>query len=165
MKKDYKFYLKASEYFLNDPNYADLTKDEKEYHHFASVILSWVCLEFYVNTVSESLSKGKKPKIHEKYFLLEKELKVGDEGKFQKIRIRPTLLKKILFILNYFTNIDVKSFKQTEIWNNLRAFEDVRNKILHSKEEHPINIDYSRAVNCKKITEDTIKYMNKKIFG
>ena len=55
--KTHKFYLKASNFFLNSLYNHKSRFEEKEYNYFASVVLSWITLETYVNTLSESKSK------------------------------------------------------------------------------------------------------------
>ena len=97
--KTYKFYLRAVNYFLSSTNFQKLTSEEKEFNHFASVLLSWIAFETYVNTLSESLSKGTRIRLHEKSFLNEGELRVNDGGIFEEIKIRPSA-KKVCFSNN-----------------------------------------------------------------
>ncbi len=162
--KTYKFYLGASRYFLNVQGYSNLDIQEKEYNHIASVLLSWIGLESYVNAISESLSKGTRLKKHEKSFLNEQELRVDSEGIFREHQIRPSTTKKILFIINRFSNIEVKDFKKRKIWKKLQAFEDLRNKIVHHKEKHNFAIDLDKASECRNTINDTIKYLDKLLF-
>ena len=131
--KTFRFYLKASNYFLSSVYNRGLNSEEKEYNYFASVVLSWIALEAFVNTLSESLSKGTRIKQHEKSFLNEQELRVSEEGIFEEIKIRPSTTKKLLFIVYNFTKLDIKKFKQTNLWRDLQSFEDTRNKIIHYK--------------------------------
>jgi len=71
--KTHRFYLNASNYFLTSLYNQKLSVEEKEYHYFASVVLSWIALETHINTLSESLSKGTRIRQHEKSFLNEHE--------------------------------------------------------------------------------------------
>ena len=93
--KSFKFYLDASNYFLVSLHNQKLNSNEKEYNYFASVVLSWIALEAYVNTLSESLSQGTRIKQHEKSFLNEHDLRVNDAGIFEEIKI---------IIINFFVN-------------------------------------------------------------
>jgi hypothetical protein len=157
--KTYKFYLKASKFFLNPSNSKNLNVEEREYDNIASTLLSWMSLESYVNAVCDSLSRGTRLKDHERSFLLEEELKVDGEGNFRKVKIRPPTLKKMLFIIQNFSKIEVKEFKQKELWNRLRAFEDLRNKIVHHKETIDFNIDQQKALEFTDLVNDTINYV------
>ena len=159
--KSHKFYLNASNYFLDFPQNNKLNTDENEYNYLSSVLLSWITLETFVNTISETFSIGTRLKSHEKSFLNEKELRVNDEGVFEEINIRPSTTKKILFLISYFTRVDIKRFKQKQIWRNLKSFEDLRNKIIHYKEKNNITITIKKAKECRDITKETIIYLTK----
>ena len=163
--KTYRFYLKAAQHFLNLKDYSKFDGNEKEYCHFSVFIFSWIALESYVNMVSESLSYGTRLKNHEKAFLLEQELKVNADGIFKTSTIRPKTTKKILFLLHHFSKIKIQKFKQHELWKNLTAFEELRNRIIHFKEKNEVKISFKKATECKENTEKTIKYLNMAIFG
>ena len=162
--KTYKYFLEASNHFLNNPFYSKLEFEQKEYYHLASVIISWFCLESFVNTISDSLSHGTRLKPHEKAYLNEKELIVNEYGAFQKIKSRPSTPKKILFILHHFSKIDTKEFKSKNIWRDLKAFEDLRNKIIHHKEKNTFNISLQKAIECRDLVNEIIKFINKEVF-
>ena len=159
--KTFKFYTNAGNHFLNIQDYVKLSKDEKEYNHFASVLFSWVALETFVNSISESLGKGKRLNLNEISFLNEYEYRVNDDGIFNEISIRPSSTKKILFILNNFSRLDMKKFKQSKIWRDLKNFEDLRNKIIHHKEKHNLDISLRKATEYRDITKETINYLIK----
>ena len=159
--KSYKFYLNASNYFLNFPQNNKLNSEEKEYYYLSSVLLSWITLETFINTLSETFSIGSRLKPHEKSFLNERELRVNEEGFFEEITIRPPTTKKILFLMSYFTRVDIKRFKQKQIWRNLKSFEDLRNRIIHYKEKNNITITIKKAKECRDITKETISYLTK----
>lgn len=162
--KTYQFYLKSANHFLNDPSYSKMKLEEKEYVHFAGTIMAWICLESYINAISESLSRGTRLKPHEKAFLLETELRVNDEGNFHEVKIRPSTTKKILFIIHHFTKILVKDFKKMQLWRDLKNFEDIRNKILHHKDTGDIKISLDKAQEYRNIAEETISFLNSKLF-
>lgn len=161
--ESYKFYLKSSSYFSEYTITNKINAEEKKYNYLASILLSWIALESFVNVASESLSIGSRLKSHEKAFLEEKELKVDDDGIFQSITIRPSTSKKILFLLYYFTKQDIKKFKQTEMWKNLKSFEDLRNKIIHHKEKNNIEINKDKTIKYKILVEEIIKFLKKKL--
>jgi len=161
--KTFKFYLNTSNHFLNTSDYNELSKEEKDYNHFASVLFSWVAIESFINSVSESLAKGKRLNINEVGFLNEYEYKVNDEGNFNQNNIRPSTTKKILFILNHFSKFNLKKFKQGKVWRDLKNFEDLRNKIIHHKEKNNLSINLKKATECRDISKDTINYITKKL--
>lgn len=162
--KTYKFYLNACNHFLNDPRYSELDKDEKEYVHISSVILSWISFESYINTACESLSHGTRLSEYLKPFLQEREIKINDDGACQKIKINPSTTKKLLFILHYFSKLDAKKFKQDKMWADLKGFEDLRNKIVHHKEKNKLNISLKKAQELRDLTENIINLLNKNLF-
>ncbi|MBU0591029.1 MAG: hypothetical protein ABIG69_18535 [Bacteroidota bacterium] len=162
--KSYKFYLNAAHHFLTLKDYEKLAGQEKDYCHLSSFIFSWIALESYVNMVSDSLSKGTRLKAHEKAFLLEQELKVDDCGVFKEINIHPSTTRKILFLINYFTKIDVKTFKQLKLWMTLTNFEELRNKIIHYKQKEDVNLTRKQVMDSIENTEQLINYLNKEVF-
>jgi len=117
--KYYKFYLNASNYFLDFPQNNKLNTEEKEYYYLSSVLLSWIALETFINTLSETFSIGSRLKPHEKSFLNEQELRVNENGIFEEITIRPSTSKKILFLIEHFTKLKIRKFKQNKIWKTL----------------------------------------------
>jgi hypothetical protein len=128
--KTFKYYLSASSHFLQNSTNPSLDSEEKEYFQLVSLLLSWIGLESYVNSIFDSLSVSTRLKPHEKSFLDEKELKVSDDGVFIESTIRPSTCKKLLFIINYFSRKKVSAFKQTRLWLEIKNFEDLRNKIV-----------------------------------
>ena len=161
--KSYKFYLKSSNYFLDFPQNNKLNNEEKEYYYLSSVLLSWIALETFINTLSESFSIGSRLKLHEKSFLNEKELRVNEEGFFEEITIRPPTTKKILFLIHHFTKSDIKKFKQSKMWKDLKSFEDLRNKIIHYKEKNNITITIKKSKECRDLINEVIKFLSKKL--
>jgi adenylate kinase family enzyme len=162
MKSD-KFYLNASNYFLDFAENNKLNTEEKEYYSLSSILLSWIALETFVNTISQTFSIGSRLKPHEKCFLNEKELRVDDRGIFEETTIRPPTSKKILFLLHHFTKIKIRRFKQEKIWKDLKSFEDLRNKIIHYKEKNNITITLKKAKECRDLINEVIKFLSKKL--
>ena len=156
----YDFFLNASQNFLN--SYQEAEGDDKNYYIFASILFSWTALESYTNMRSERLSHGDIIKPHEKAFLLEKELKVGDDGQFGEIDIHPATSKKIVFLIAHFSKVKVNTFKN-KFWRDMRDFEDLRNRIVHHKEENLQAVNINRAIKYKNFAFDLIDYLNKKI--
>ena len=161
--KSYKFYLKSSDYFWDFSQNNKLNGKEKEYYYLSSVLLSWIALETFINTLSESFSVGSRLKTHEKSFLNEKELRVNEEGFFEEITIRPPTTKKILFMIHHFTSLDIKKFKQSKMWKDLKSFEDLRNKIIHYKEKNNITITLKKSKECSDLINEVIKFLSKKL--
>jgi len=160
--KSYKFYLNASNYFLDFTRNNKLNSEEKQYYYLSSVLLSWIALETFINTISENFSIASRLNHHEKSFLNERELKVNEEGIFEEISIRPSTTKKILFLVHYFTRVNTKKFKQEKIWKDLKSFEDLRNKIIHYKEKNNIVITTNKAEECKDLVNEFIRFLSKK---
>jgi hypothetical protein len=154
--------MQASKHFasLPDSNHK-IEKEELEYNYVASALLSWMCLESYVNAICESLTNGTRLTDFQKAFLLEEEYRVNDSGEIKKIGIRPPTLKKILFVVQYFSGIQVKDFKKTELWLNLQGFEDLRNKIVHHKEKNDFSIQQQDAMNYNNLVINAINYFGK----
>lgn len=163
--KNYRFYSKGSNYFLNSSYYEQLKSEEKEYHHFASVMLSWIALESFVNSLASSLISAKRLNPLEKAFLKEFEIRVNEEGLFQEFGIRPSTTKKILFLLQYFSKTDIKAFKQKTLWAELKNFEDLRNRIIHHKDDRDIKISLKKAYFYCDLFDQTKKELNKKLFS
>ncbi len=159
--KSFNFYLDASNYFINIENYQKLNTNEKEYNHISAVLLAWVSLEAYINALSESLSKGKRLTTYETDFLNEIEFCVNDEGGINKKTIRPSTTKKILFLVQNFSKINIKKFKQTMLWNKITNFEELRNSILHYKEKRDINVSLKKAQEYRDTTKEVIDYFNR----
>ena len=159
--KTYKFYLNASQYFLNFSNFPKISTGEIEYNTVVATLLSWMCFESYVNALCESLSRGTRLNDHARLFLAEKEMTVDDAGKLNETTIRPSTLKKLLFMIENFSNMDTKQFKQTKQWCDLQAFEDLRNKIAHHKEINNFNIDHKKATECRDLVDEAIKDLNR----
>jgi hypothetical protein len=82
---------------------------------------------------------------------------------FNQINIRPSTTKKILFILNHFSKFNLKKFKQSKVWRDLKNFEDLRNKIIHHKEKNNLSINLKKATECRDISKETINYITKKL--
>ena len=159
--KSFKFYLDASNYFLNVDNYSKLSNEEKEYNHISSVLLAWASLEAYINALCESLSKGTRLTPLEKAFLNELEYYVDDEGNIKQKAAKPSTSKKILFLLQNFSKKSINKFKQTELWKDIKDIEELRNRILHYKEKKDINVDLKRAQKCRDVAKEAIYYFNK----
>ena len=160
--KSYKFYSNSSNYFIDFVRNNKLNSEEKEYYCLSSVLLSWIALETFVNTISESFSISSRLTPHEKSFLTEKELRVNEEGIFEEISIRPSTSKKILFLIQYFTKLNTKRFKQEKIWRDLKTLEDLRNKIIHYKEKSNIVITLKKSEECRDLVNEVIRFLSKK---
>ncbi len=158
---NYKFYLDASSYFINCQDKNNLNDKETEYFNISSLLLSWIALETFINSVSETFSKGTRLKNNEISFLNEKELKVNDDGVFEEVRIKPSTTKKILFLMHNFTKKDTKEFKQEILWNKIKAFEELRDKIVHNKNKHQFTITQKKAIECRDIAKESITYLSK----
>lgn len=162
--KTYKYYLKSSECFLNDSKLEVCDAEHKEYYYLVSILLSWIGLESYINSISESLSLGTRLTTHQKLFLQEKELRLNDECIFIEHKTRPATCNKILFLINYFSKVGIKKFKASNLWQKIKNLEDLRNKIVHHKEENNISVDYEKAREYFDVINETIRYLNKAIF-
>lgn len=132
------------------------------------IINSWVLLEANTNYLSEILAKAK-VESHERALLLDKELKLNDDGSFIEIRSHSPTLKRVLFILRRFSTIDIGEFKKTEIWQNIQNCEKIRNDLIHPK---TITKRYlERQITVKKAEEfrtniiSFIKMINKKVLN
>ena len=50
------------------------------------------------------------------------------------------------------------------MWRDLKNFEDIRNNILHHKDTKNIKISLGKAQKYRDIAEETIKFLNNKLF-
>ncbi|MCZ7383384.1 MAG: hypothetical protein O8C63_01400 [Candidatus Methanoperedens sp.] len=132
------------------------------------VINSWVLLEAYINYLSEILAKAKIEK-HEKALLLDKELKLNDEGVFVEVRSHSSTSKRILFILRNFSTVDVEEFRKTKLWGEIQNCEKIRNDLIHPKTltnkflDHQITIKKSESFRTSIVL--LIKTVNKKVLN
>ena len=134
----------------------------------AVIINSWVLLEAYTNNLGEILSKAK-IESHEKALLSDKELKLNDNGRFIEIRSHSPTLKRILFILQRFSSVEVEKFRETKIWQDIQKCEKIRNDLIHPKTitknylEHQITI--KKAEKFRVDVVSFIKFINKKVLN
>lgn len=142
-------------------------KETKRKSFSLSVMInSWVLLEAYTNYLSDILSKAK-IESHEKALLVDKELKLNEEGVFVENRSHSPTLKRILFILRKFSDVDVDKFRQTDIWREIQNCEQIRNDLVHPKSmtrryvEHQITIKKAEKFRSDVIL--FIKFVNKKV--
>ena len=66
-------------------------------------------------------------------------------------------------MIHYFTKLDIKKFKQSKMWRDLKSFEDLRNKIIHYKEKNNITITLKKSKECRDLTNEAIKFLSKKL--
>ncbi len=132
------------------------------------VFNSWVLLEAYVNYLSEILAKAKiNP--HETALLLDKDLRLNDDGIFIEVRSHIPTLKRVLFILRNFSDVDVDEFKNNTIWVEIQKCEKLRNDLIHPKTlpakylDHQITIKKSEHFRVSIIL--LIKTVNKKVLN
>jgi hypothetical protein len=159
--KTYKFYQRASKHFLDLPLTSKIEKEEIEYCYVASALLSWICLESYVNAICDSLSTGKRIDDFQRAFLMEKDFRVNENGEVIENTARPPTLKKLVFIIQNFSAVDVKEFKQSPLWRNLQDFEDIRNRIVHHRESDEFTIRQQDALNYNNLINQTVSYVGK----
>lgn len=168
MKESYfKMLNRSSKFFLQ---LAETEKSATKRKSFALsvVINSWVLLEAYVNYLAEILAKAK-IEAHEKALLLDKELRLNDDGVFIEVRSHSPTPKRILFILQKFSSMNVKEFKKSTIWEEVQRCEKFRNDLIHPKTltskylDHQITIKKSESFRVSIIS--LIKTINKKVFN
>ncbi|MGB8218449.1 MAG: hypothetical protein WCE94_14225 [Candidatus Methanoperedens sp.] len=132
------------------------------------VINSWVLLEAYVNYLAEILAKAK-IEAHEKALLLDKELRLNDDGVFIEVRSHSPTSKRILFILRRFSNKDVEEFRKSTVWEEVQRCEKFRNDLIHPKTltskylDHQITIKKSESFRTSIIS--LIKILNKNVLN
>ncbi|MGD0534406.1 MAG: hypothetical protein ABR999_03055 [Methanoregula sp.] len=150
-----------------------LAKDEKHAtkrrsYSIAVMINSWVLLEAYINNLSEILSKAK-IESHERALLLDRELKLKEDGTFTEIRSHSPTLKRTLFILRRFSSVDVEKFRECKEWQNVQKCESIRNDLIHPKTitkkylEHQITV--KKAEKFRSDVLSFIKVINKKVLN
>lgn len=132
------------------------------------VFNSWVLLEAYVNYLSEILAKAKID-THETALLLDKDLRLNDDGVFTEVRSHIPTLKRVLFILRRFSDVDVQEFRSSTLWEEIQKCEKLRNDLIHPKAlttkylDHQITIKKSESFRATIIS--LIKTVNKKVLS
>lgn len=130
----------------------------------SAVINSWVLLEAYGNYVSEIMAKGKMCK-HERAMLLDKELKLDNDGRFSETNSHSPILKRMLFLLDNFSAVDIKVLKTTTLWNKIKICEDLRNSLIHPRNQASgDSITIAKAREYRHDIVQFIRYVNQKVF-
>ena len=138
-------------------------KEHKNYHNINAIITSWSALEAFVNLILVISRPAPKLESHEVAFLEEKEWKLKDDGEFECVKAYQSTAKKILFILNRFSDHRAKKFKQQVLWNNLKRAEEYRNNLIHPKGKITARDYGSKAsIFVNETVRDVIKFLNTK---
>ena len=153
----------SADWYLEKLNNKDHHGIDREALIVSVILNSWCALEAYINFITSIAKFAKKLYPHEKAFLNEMKLRINDNGEFTEGReYYPTAIK-ILFILNRFSSVSPKKFKQTKLWNNIKISEYLRNNLTHPKEDLNFNlINKAKAEFVNNTVGDAIKYLNKK---
>lgn len=106
--------------------------------------------------------------LHERAFLLEKEINFIDRGDdlgiFELTKTRFIKLSdKILFLIRKI-NPDIKSFKGNILWQNFEKLKELRNKIAHPRKENIISIDLDHVKEAIETSKDTIRFIASKVW-
>lgn len=153
----------SADWYLEKINNNDHHGIDREALIVSVILNSWCSLEGYINFITSIAKCAKKLYPHEKALLSEMKLRINDNGEFTEGREYYPTATKILFILNRFSSVSPKKFKQTKLWNNIKISEDIRNNLTHPKEDFNFNlINKSKAEFVNNTVRDAIKYFNKK---
>ena len=106
---------------------------ERESFNVAAITMSWAALEGKINSISSIGKYAKKLQEHEVAFLEEKDLRMGDQGKFEEYTLYKSTSKKILFILTKFSTVKIPVFKSGVLWRDLKDSENYRNILIHPR--------------------------------
>ncbi|MBS3050652.1 MAG: hypothetical protein J4400_00690 [Candidatus Aenigmarchaeota archaeon] len=159
-----KLLSKSSTAFIDAAKRNRKNKNVYNSYVISSMIHSWVLLEAYVNYAADILSVSK-IKEHERLLLLDKELRLNDDGEFKETVSHIPTLKKSLFVLHRFSKINSKKFKRDQLWNDIKNCERVRNTIIHPKR---VDIDKFNVKQAQIMRESVINFIrktNKAVFG
>lgn len=129
----------------------------------SSLIHSWLLLEAYVNDVSDTLTAANID-IFTKAVLSHESFAVTDKGEIIKSTSHMPTLKRVLFVLRYFSKVDIKAFRQTKLWEEVTWAEEFRNQMIHPKLFHIDQIDLKKAERTRACVVELIVKMNKSIF-
>ena len=153
----------SADWYLEKLNNKDHDGIDREALIVSVIFNSWCALEGYINYITSIAKYAKKLHPHEKAFLSEMKLRINDNGEFTEGRKYYPTAAKILFILNRFSSVSQKKFKQTKLWNNIKISEDLRNNLTHPKDDYNFNIiNKAKAEFVNKTVKDAIKYLNSK---
>jgi hypothetical protein len=155
---------KSSFFFLEKAREFPNTSDQHRYYLVSSLTQSWLLLEAYLNDISDLLAKAKIDKF-EKAILQHKGLAINEFGEiFESTSHLPTL-KRALFVLNYFSRVDVKKLRKTKLWQEISWAECYRNELIHPKQFNLDQLDIRKAERVRKCVIDFIHRMNREVLS
>ena len=158
-----KVLLNSADWYLEKINNKDYDGIDKEALVVSAIINSWSALEAFINYIASVAKYANRLAEHERTFLNEKKLRINDNGQFVECREYYSTATKILFLLNRFSSVSSKNFKQTKLWEKIKISEDLRNNLIHPKENLSsafLNKEKAKLVNDT--VKETIKYLNRK---
>ena len=158
-----KVLCESSDWYLEKINNKDYDGIDRQALLVSVILNSWCALEGYINFITSIAKYARTLHPHEKAFLNEMKLEMNGDGIFTEGRKYYPTADKILFILNRFSYMSPKKFKQTKLWGNIKASEDLRNNLTHPKEDYNfslINIAKAKFVNTT--VKEAMKYLNSK---
>jgi hypothetical protein len=130
--------IEKSKYFLAKGK-ADTNRNAQSAYLQSSVLFAFSALDAHVYSICDELYNQGKLSLHEKAFLMEKDVLFKD-GKF----IIASYLKmtrateRIEYLYRYFTKKKIDKTKSW--WSDLKEGQDIRNNIVHPKERSRIKI-------------------------
>ncbi len=158
-----KVLLNSADWYLEKINNKDYDGIDKEALVVSAIINSWSALEAFINYIASVAKYARILSEHERAFLNEMKLRIDDNGQFIECREYYPTATKILFLLNRFSSISSKNFKQTKLWENVRISEDLRNNLIHPKESlSSASLNKGKAKLVNETVKEAIKYLNNK---
>lgn len=158
-----KILLNSADWYLEKINNKDYNGIDKEALVVSTIINSWSALEAFINYIASVAKYANKLSKHERTFLNEMKLRIDDNGQFIECREYYLTATKILFLLNRFSSISSKNFKQTKLWEDIRISEDLRNNLIHPKEDLNLaSLNKGKAKLVNDTVKEAIRYLNNK---
>lgn len=141
-------------------------KDPQKCKFYAvlSILNSWMLFESYINSISLILVKGRLAP-HEKAVLLDREIRIDDDGDMIDTNSHIPVLKRTLFLLSKFSQIDTKDLKQADLWKQIKGYENLRNEIMHPRDFNTNRLDLDVAENMRNTIILFIKQIHKSVFN
>ena len=169
MKKNvHNLYSHISLLFKSNDWYVEKIKEhgtspfQEEIFCVAVILNAWSALEGFINHLASIAKFAGKLAPHEKAFLEEKNLELGDSGEFKELIRHHSTTKKYLFLLNRFSSVRVSSFKSSKLWSDMKRAEKMRDTLVHTKEGID---DSSVSFTNTKLVDNTsrlaVKYLEK----
>jgi hypothetical protein len=131
--------LEESKRFLEKAIDASGDPARTAYLH-AALMLSFCALEAHINAIADELAQRSEFSTHERAFLLEQDVRLGENGEFQAGGLRMVRLEDRMLFLHLRVG-GVPLDRTATWWSNLNVAMGIRNRLTHPKGASVISAD------------------------